>query len=640
MTKLAYRPEIDGLRAWAVLPVIFYHAGYPGLPGGFVGVDVFFVISGYLITLILMTEMAGGHFSFTHFYERRARRILPLLLLISFVCLPFAWRLMLPGEMEKFLHSLAAIGVFSSNILFWKESGYFDTPTELKPLLHTWSLSVEEQFYLFYPLLLLACHRLLRRSSQRVLLVLVVLWLCSFALANWAAYHKPTPNFYLLPTRAWELLTGAITAWLVLRGYVALERQSSLKQALAALGLLALVLSMLLLDKNTPLPSLFTLPVVVGTGLVIGLGSGRSLVARLLGWRGFVAVGLVSYGLYLWHQPIFAFARLWAVGKPSGGVFALLIGLALVMSYISWRWFESPVRHMKTLRLKPLALVYGVCVSFFVMLSYAGGQTQGFAARFAGPDLKIATSNTRAADIYTHEQRQKYHHKPFVADHRLKLLIIGDSMSADVLNALHAAGVVPARVQVATHWIDHACGNLYLAEDISHLVAPSRRADCREAGRYNNATLVTLLQHADKVWLASSWKTWEAERLQDSISYLRQLTAADISVIGRKNFGVYNIRHLMDVPVAQRPVFDWPLKDEHLAVNQQMAGMPKNFTFIDFSQLLCESPSHASPAGQCRLFTPAGDLMSFDGVHFTPDGAAYAGQLLLKHPEILRQLGL
>jgi len=210
MTTLAYRREIDGLRAWAVLPVLFYHAGFPGLPGGFLGVDVFFVISGYLISLILMKEMAAGNFTFTHFYERRARRILPLLLLIGLICLPFAWVLMLPAEMEKFLHSLAAIGVFSSNILFWKESGYFDTPTELKPLLHTWSLSVEEQFYLFYPLLLLACHRLFRQSSQRVLYILVLLWLCSLGVASWAAYHKPVPNFYLLPTRAWELLTGPL----------------------------------------------------------------------------------------------------------------------------------------------------------------------------------------------------------------------------------------------------------------------------------------------------------------------------------------------------------------------------------------------------------------------------------------------
>lgn len=640
VTTLAYRREIDGLRAWAVLPVLFYHSGFPGLPGGFLGVDVFFVISGYLITLILMKEMAAGNFTFTHFYERRARRILPLLLLIGLICLPFSWALMLPAEMEKFLHSLAAIGVFSSNILFWKESGYFDTPTELKPLLHTWSLSVEEQFYLFYPLLLLACHRLFRQSSQRVLYVLVLLWVCSLLVASWAAYHKPVPNFYLLPTRAWELLTGGITAWLVLRGWIGLGRPSSLHQFGALLGLMLIVASMLWLDKTTPLPGLYALPVVLGAALVIGLAIDGTWVARLLGLKFFVGIGLISYGLYLWHQPVFAFARLWSVGKPSTGMFAGLMLLTLFFSYTSWRWFESPLRHHKTWRLKQIAVIYGSFVFLFVALSYAGVQTEGFSGRFVGPDLKIANSNTRAADIYTHKQRQKYHHAPFVADARPKLLIIGDSMSADVLNALHSVGVVPSQVQVSTHWIDTSCGNLYLPYDLSDLVVPGRRAACRAAGRYEDPALRTLLQQADSVWVASAWKAWEADRLQASINRIRQLTTADITVVGRKDFGVYNIRHLIDVPVTQRPHFTWQLRPEHLAVNQRMAGMASNFAFINFSQILCEQPDHDSQPGQCRLFTPSGELISFDGVHFTPDGAAYAGKLLLKTPGVRQQLGI
>jgi len=408
----------------------------------------------------------------------------------------------------------------------------------------------------------------------------------------------------------------------------------------AAVGLLLIVASMLWLDKTTPLPGLYAVPVVLGAALVIGLASGRTWVARLLGLKVFVAIGLISYGLYLWHQPVFAFARLWSVGKPGVGVFAGLMMLSLVLSYISWRWFECPLRHLKTLRLKQLAVVYGSFVGLFVALSYAGVQTQGFSGRFAGPDLKIANSNTRAADIYTHEQRQKYHHKPFVADARPKLLIIGDSMSADVLNALHAAGVVPVQVQVSTHWIDTSCGNLNLPYDVSDLVVPGRRSACRADGRYEDAALRALLQQADRVWLASAWKTWEADRLQESISQIRQLTSADITVVGRKDFGVYNIRHLMDVPVSQRPVFAWQLRPEHLAVNQQMAALASNFAFINFSQVLCEQPGHDSPPGQCRLFTPAGGLISFDGVHFTPDGAAYAGQLLLKTPGIRHKLGM
>jgi peptidoglycan/LPS O-acetylase OafA/YrhL len=205
-----YRKEIDGLRALAVLPVILFHAGFETFSGGFVGVDVFFVISGYLITTIILEELEQGKFSIVNFYERRARRILPALFLVMFVCVPFAWFWLLPSDMKDFSQSLVAVSVFASNILFWRESGYFDTAAELKPLLHTWSLAVEEQYYVIFPLFLMLCWKL---GKRWILVLLGFIFLTSFAVAQWAAYAKPAAAFYLLPTRGWELLTGAFAAF-------------------------------------------------------------------------------------------------------------------------------------------------------------------------------------------------------------------------------------------------------------------------------------------------------------------------------------------------------------------------------------------------------------------------------------------
>jgi peptidoglycan/LPS O-acetylase OafA/YrhL len=207
---MKYRAEIDGLRALAVLPVILFHAGFELFSGGFVGVDVFFVISGYLITTIIISEMAEGKFSIVNFYERRARRILPALFFVMLMCLPFAWMWLTPNDLKDFGQSLVAVSTFSSNILFWRESGYFDTAAELKPLLHTWSLAVEEQYYILFPIFLMFTWRL---GLKWILILLSMVFLVSLGIAQWGAYNSPSAAFFLLPARGWELLVGVFVAF-------------------------------------------------------------------------------------------------------------------------------------------------------------------------------------------------------------------------------------------------------------------------------------------------------------------------------------------------------------------------------------------------------------------------------------------
>lgn len=332
---MQYRREIDGLRAFAVLPVILFHAGFSLFSGGYVGVDVFFVISGYLITSIILRELEQGRFSILRFYERRIRRILPALFAMMAVCIPVAWVVLSPYMFRDFSQSVAAVSVYLSNVLFWLESDYFDTAAELKPLLHTWSLAVEEQYYVIVPMLLMGLWHLGRASLFAMIVLLAV---ASLALSQWMVEIYPSANFYLLPSRAWELLAGSICAFLLAGG----KRYGV--SALAWLGLGMILFAVFVFDAHTPFPSLYALLPVAGTALVILFTAPQASTARFLSWPPFVWVGLISYSAYLWHQPIFAFTRLHLVFEPSPWLMGALCLVSLGAAWISWRFIERPFR--------------------------------------------------------------------------------------------------------------------------------------------------------------------------------------------------------------------------------------------------------------------------------------------------------
>lgn len=339
---MKYRAEIDGLRAVAVLPVIFFHAGFAWFRGGFVGVDVFFVISGYLITSLILEELKTGSFSIAGFYDRRARRILPALFFVVLCSIPVAWVLLLPKDLTTFFHSVMAVSVFSSNILFWLESGYFDAGAEMKPLLHTWSLAVEEQFYIIFPLLLMALWRFYRSG---VFWIFLGLGAVSLAYAHWGAYAYPSATFFLLPARGWELLIGSLAAYRVQHGFVA--PPNLISNLLSAAGLLMIAYAVVEYTERTPFPSLYALVPTVGTVLVILFAVPGTVAHRLLSLRVCVGVGLISYSMYLWHQPLFVFARF--VTAPSQGsyVFLILTGVTILLAFLSWRFVERPFRTRK-----------------------------------------------------------------------------------------------------------------------------------------------------------------------------------------------------------------------------------------------------------------------------------------------------
>ena len=382
---IRYRPEIDGLRAIAVIPVILFHAGFNLFSGGYIGVDVFFVISGYLITTIIHVNKENRTFSIISFYERRARRIFPALFFVVLACIPFAWLWMLPYEFKDFSESIVSIALFTSNFLFWHKNAYFEAPTALNPLIHTWSLAVEEQFYLIFPFLMIFLHKF---NKFILIMALTLIAACSLGLAHWASHTHPSANFYLLSTRAWELGIGAILA--VITGNRTSSSPGWIAQIGSATGLCAILCAVFAFNATVPFPSLWGLVPVLGTALVIVYATPSTIVGRLLSWPPVVGIGLISYSTYLWHQPLFAFARIRLVGHVPNIIYIALCVLSAALGYLSWRFVERPYRQAALVSRSQIFLAASIMAVSLSAFGLAGYLTAGFPSRH-GKDALVAS---------------------------------------------------------------------------------------------------------------------------------------------------------------------------------------------------------------------------------------------------------
>ena len=380
---IRYRPEIDGLRALAVIPVIFFHAGFKAFSGGFVGVDVFFVISGYLISSVIMRDLEAGTFSYFGFYERRARRILPALFFVSICCVPFALLWMTPADLKTFCNALFSVILSVSNLFFFSLGGYFGAPIELNPLLHTWSLAIEEQFYIVLPMVLLLLHRS-RRNQITVFLVAGAI--VSLVSSEYLSRLFPSINFYLTPSRAWELLSGAIVA----RSNFLAPRWGN--QLLSIIGIVLIAWAIFNFDDMYRTPSLWTLIPVIGTCLVVVSANEGTITHFCLSYRPVVFLGLVSYSAYLIHQPLFAFARYRSIAPLSDVILWVLIVATFLLACISWRWVETPWRKPRTypfLTNKFLIGLSGSLAGMVLVLLIYSQLTGGIVSRYSQQDLAI-----------------------------------------------------------------------------------------------------------------------------------------------------------------------------------------------------------------------------------------------------------
>jgi len=374
---LKYRSEIDGLRALAVLPVVLYHAGAKFISGGFLGVDVFFVISGYLITSIIVNDLNKQCFSLVTFYEKRARRILPALTVIMAAVLVTGLIVLSPSDLDELSQSLFATTFFASNIYFNMTSGYFSQAAEVLPLLHTWSLAVEEQYYIIFPLLLMLLWRK-RLRLNAVVYIIGILAIFSFIVSYYVATIDTSANFYLLTSRAWELLAGAILA-LNYRYFDNCKQKT--KEAMAGLGIVLLLLCYGIFTSEMSHPSWPTLFPVIATFFILAF-SRNTFVGKLLSTKILVYFGTISYSLYLWHQPVFAFVRIKGIEEFTLSLAIVLVLLIIALSHLTLKYVETPFRNRQFLDSQSIYKWSIVCIVIFSLLGLVGHFTEGVKARF------------------------------------------------------------------------------------------------------------------------------------------------------------------------------------------------------------------------------------------------------------------
>lgn len=639
---MVYRKDIDGLRAVAILPVVLFHAGFDAAGGGFVGVDVFFVISGYLITALILKEKGEGSFSLLEFYERRARRILPALFFVMLCCLPFGWLWLLPSALHDLADSMIAVVLFVSNIHFYQEAGYFAPAANEQPLLHTWSLSVEEQFYLLFPLLIMAIWSRGRRiligliASIGILSLLVAQFgghalAPSEVIAGKVAFTSvPEFGFYLLPTRAWELLLGSLAAfYLDGKG----ERRGD-SEILSLVGLASIIYAVFAFDDRTPHPSFHTLLPVGGTVLIILFAAPGTLSSRLLSTPPLVGLGLISYSVYLWHQPLFAFLRIRGQDEPSSLASLLLILLSLGLGWLSWRYVERPFRDRGRFSRQQIfrysALVAGVLGGFAML----GHSFDGFINRYAPEDRQlIAAANKKQMGRYVYGRYKEYRGRLFSDDGRLKALVIGDSFAQDFINMLAETGALD-HVSLSIHEIASPCGNLYLKTDFSDQIPPKHLSKCLKGGWYQGAELEHRLHQADVIFLASAWTAWVAERLPKSLGNMRNAFDARVIVVGGKNFGKIDHEDYLNWTDQEKRSFRNAIASRQMDINIGMSKKYPDDTFVDLMEMACGGDRG------CPLFTPDLSLISYDGSHLTKEGAVFLGKKLRMHPLIMDVLDL
>jgi peptidoglycan/LPS O-acetylase OafA/YrhL len=619
---MEYRREIDGLRALAVLPVILFHAGLPWMAGGFVGVDVFFVISGYLITSIILKEQSEGRFTIAGFYERRIRRIMPALLLVILTTLPFAFYWLLPDQLQDFSRSMISVIFFVSNLYFRQDTGYFAAAAEEKPLLHTWSLSVEEQFYLFFPPFVLL---LLRYCKRWLVAALLLLAIGSLAFAEWESTRQADGAFFDTRGRIWELLSGSLLACLAIGGS-AKRIPHLLAEAGSLAGLLMVVGAIAFFSKSTPFPGLYGLVPVLGTVAIIFFATQTTFVGRLLGSRPFVMVGLISYSAYLWHQPLFAFARVTRADSPSNLLMLGLAALTLALAYGSWRFVEQPCRNRRRLSSRTLYVATASTCLFLVSAGFLVNATGGLIYRYNESDFDLIQPVSKLAEYVRGHHSTLARLGPEKTPGLKRLLVVGDSFSQDLVNMFNEAGAFPgfdARVVYVS-----ARNQVYIGqEDVSSFRTFQKKA-------ISDKDLVEKIQRyseqADVVILTCSWKDWAADRLPETLKNIRVRPDARLFVVGRKSFGRINRGAYVAMSAIDKASVRSMLSSEHLVVNDGMLLDVPPEIFVDLHALICGDGAVTSPA-----FTPEGKLISYDGSHLTQTGAKFIGQRLMNHPLLI-----
>lgn len=511
-----YRPDIDGLRAVAVLSVLFFHAFPEWVGGGFIGVDVFFVISGYLISIIIFENLNEKRFSFFEFYSRRINRIFPALIFVLIFCYGFGWLNLLADDFAQLGKHIAGGAGFIANLVLWSESGYFDKAAELKPLLHLWSLGIEEQFYFIWPLFVWVVVR----WPKKLLKLTLAITLISFIANALMIFSNPVATFYSPLTRFWELLIGALLAYgFVYQPVLPFTLTKAHLNKLSATGLLLILLTVILVSQKSAFPGWWALMPTIGAALIIGSGSSAWCNQKILSNKLLVWFGLISFPLYLWHWPILAFARLQEGETPSIFVRSTLVLVSIILAWLTYRFVERPIRFNASHRThKNIALIF-----LMILIGYLGfncfdrkGLQQrhkrfiGEMSGYSFDKVRVQRQNTcflmgkeggakNFAEDCTHQDR------PY------KLALWGDSQGASMYPGFNWLEQVDSRVAVSQYTIA-GCGGLVATKDQEQF--------CQDA---NQEALNSILKlKPNLVVLYKGWHNGYYKNLVKTIELLRE----------------------------------------------------------------------------------------------------------------------
>ena len=582
-----YRREIDGLRGLAVVPVIFFHADIEYFSGGFVGVDVFFVISGYLITTITLNDLERGEFTLAGFYERRARRILPTLFAVMIASSVTGFFLLMPDEFKNLGQSLVATSFFSNNILLALTSGYWNLASEFKPLLHTWSLGVEERYHVFTSIALIIIYKLDKRIIPYLLLCILI---SSFSFAVWLTSITPDRAFYFLPTRAWELAMGGITAVFIPH----LRPNNSFNNLLSFLGLAAIITSVFVFDDKTLSPSYPIIIPTIGTVLTIIFCRPNTLSYYILSHSVVVFTGLISYSLYLWHQPIFAFLRVCSTDRPHSGEYMALVPIIFLISYLSWKYIESPFRRNKILTRNQIFISSISGILFFTAIGLYLDKNYGIPSRIFDPEVNMHDMDKR---IYN-KQAYEFKTDEFLKSSKIKILIIGNSFARDFTN-----------ITVET-FDTHNCEIVY-RPDLNQCIFP-----------YSSVLSEKLYSKADVIVFANG--SFNENCLQIDLQYATK-HKKKIFYVGTKNFG-YNLNWLIRLNEEER--FNLYNSVSYSVINSDMK-MENRIPRENYISLL--KPTLIE--NTIPITDHLGRLLSTDRTHLTRYGAIFFGKkAVLKTP--------
>ena len=616
---MKYRADIDGLRALAVIPVVFYHVGIPGFAGGFVGVDIFFVISGYLICGMIDADIRSGTFSLGNFYKRRILRILPALFVMLLVTSILAYVYCLPVELEDYSKSLASAVGSVSNVYFAGTAGYFDAPAETKPLLHTWSLGVEEQFYLITPLLMLFAYRVLPKRAKLLFAFVGVL---SFAAAFVVSYRNTTFAFYLTPFRAWELALGAL---LSIR-FIPAPQTEFLKNICGMTGVLLLLGTVVFGSPSAPLLAMTSLA-SIGAALVIASSErGISTAGKLLSLRPVVLIGLISYSLYLWHWPLIVFQRtdgLLLAGSSDLATKLALIAVSIGVACLSWHFVERPFRS-KTRDTSKTA-VFGIAATAMAsaftlcgLLLIANGAPFRFPERVVAIAAYLAydpSAAFRSGHCYLSTNRQQLDLQTCMRldSRRPNYLLVGDSHAAHLWFGLLSA-MPEVNIMQAT------------ASACRPAILPVSLLDSRACPKLMQFVFNDFLVNnkVDKVLLAASWKDEDIPGLSATLETLK-LRGIDVIVLGPiVEYDSALPRLLADEILHNKPSIASAMRTPGIHERDRTLSRivaAKDATYISLYDLVCRN-------GHCDEFAEGDIPLQFDAGHLTARGSVEVGRRL------------